>query len=227
MSKRWITAAVATAIVGGVLGVVLSADLEQPKPTQAASNNNQNGKSPTPNASLAAQAPGPAARQHTSGASTLQAKPPVATSRAAQATLWDANSLQETESNGITQHLTQVDPEQLNNLAVGQVVALALPGRSSPTRASLGETRNTAGSAVWQGSLIDGDEVESMTLIKGALETHITVATLDGSLSIIIDNATGKTVITDENQLVLRADPNDHLHYDHKELAPLPPPAQG
>jgi hypothetical protein len=44
---------------------------------------------------------------------------------------------------------------------------------------------------------------------------------------IIIDNATGKTVITDENQLVLRADPNDHLHYDHKEHGPLPPPAQG
>lgn len=225
MSKRWITAAVATAIVGGVLGVVLSADLE-PKPSQAASNNNPDSKSPAPSQSTAAPA-SQAANQGASGVSTLQAKPPVATSSAAQATLWDAQSLQETESNGITQHLTQVDPQQLSNLAVGQVVSLALPGRSSPTRATLGETRNTAGSAVWQGSLIDGDEVESMTLVKGALETHITVATLDGSLSIIIDNATGKTVITDENQLVLRADPNDHLHYDHKELAPLPPPAQG
>ena len=226
MSKRWITAAVATAIVGGVLGVVLSADLEQPKPTQAASNDSQSGKPPAPSQSTAAPA-SQAASQGASGVSTLQAKPTVATNSAAQATLWDAQSLQETESNGITQHLTQVDPQQLNNLAVGQVVSLALPGRSSPTRATLGETRNTAGSAVWQGSLMDGDEVESMTLVKGALETHITVATLDGSLSIIIDNATGKTVITDENQLVMRADPNDHLHYDHKELAPLPPPAQG
>lgn len=225
MSKRWITAAVATAIVGGVLGVVLSADLE-PKPSQAASNNNPDSKSPAPSASKAAPV-SPAASQGASGVSTLQAKPPVATSSAAQATLWDADSLQETESNGITQHLTQVDPQQLSNLAVGQVVSLALPGRSSPTRATLGETRNTAGSAVWQGNLIDGDEVESMTLVKGALETHITVATLEGSLSIIIDNATGKTVITDENQLVMRADPNDHLHYDHKELAPLPPPTQG
>ena len=52
LSKRWITAAVATAIVGGVLGVVLSADLEQPKPTQAASNNSQDGKSPAPNVSI-------------------------------------------------------------------------------------------------------------------------------------------------------------------------------
>ena len=226
MSKRWITAAVATAIVGGVLGVVLSADLEQPKPTQAASNNAPDSQAPAPSQSTAASA-NQAASQGASGVSTLQAKPPVAASSAAQATLWDAQSLQETESNGITQHLTQVDPQQLSNLAVGQVVSLALPGRSSPTRATLGETRNTAGSAVWQGSLIDGDEVESMTLVKGALETHITVATLDGSLSIIIDNATGKTVITDENQLVMRADPNDHLHYDHKELAPLPPPTQG
>lgn len=222
MSKRWITAAVATAIVGGVLGGVLSADLQQPTPSQTASTNTPNGKASMPGANTAASA-----GESASGVSTLQAKPPAASPRAAQATLWEADSLQETESNGITQHLTQVDPEQLSSLALGQVVSLALPGRSSPTRATLGETRNTAGSAVWQGNLIDGDEVESMTLIKGTLETHITVATLDGSLSIIIDNATGKTVITDENQLVLRADPNDHLHYDHKELAPLPPPAQG
>jgi hypothetical protein len=227
MSKRWITAAVATVIAGGVLGVVLSSVLEQPQPSQDASSDSLDAKSPAATAGAAAQPISPAASQSTSGVSTLHAQPPEASASAEQATLWDAQSLQETESNGITQHLTQVDPAQLNNLALGQVVSLALPGRSSPTRATLGETRNTAGSAVWQGSLIDGDEMESMTLIKGALETHITVATLDGSLSIIIDNATGKTVITDENQLVLRADPNDHLHYDHKELAPLPPPAQG
>src|SRR3990167_10564891 len=88
MSKRWITAAVATAIVGGVLGVVLSADLEQPKPIQAASNDSQSGKPPAPSQSTAAPA-SQAASQGASGVSTLQAKPTVATNSAAQATLWE------------------------------------------------------------------------------------------------------------------------------------------
>ena len=217
MSSRWITTALATAIVGGVLGVVLSGGFTPP--VQDDARNDPNPSAPTPVAQ-AAQAVQPVS----------QALPVLPTQTAAatpSAMLWDVHSLQEVENNGITQHLTQVDPALLNNLSVGQELSLALPGRSSLTRATLGETRNTAGSAVWQGNLIDGDDVESMTLVKGAVETHITVATLNGSLSIIIDNVTGKTVITDENQLVLRADPNDHLHYDHKEHAPLPPPAQG
>ena len=67
----------------------------------------------------------------------------------------------------------------------------------------------------------------SLTLVRGALETHITVATLEGTLSMIIDNATGKTVITDENEMVLRADPNDTMPFDARELPALPPPAQG
>ncbi|MBA4288713.1 MAG: hypothetical protein C0439_07030 [Pseudomonas sp.] len=219
MSPRWITAALATAIVGGVLGVVVSGALTPP--TQEAARNEPATAAPAP-AAQAAQPVQPVSH-------TLPMQPTQTAAATPSATLWDVQSLQEIENNGITQHLTQVDPALLNNLSVGQELSLALPGRSSPTRATLSETRNTGGSAVWQGSLIDGDDVESMTLVKGALETHITVATLDGSLSIIIDNATGKTVITDENQLVMRADPNDHLHYDHKEHSPLPlpPPTQG
>lgn len=217
MSPRWITAALATAIVGGVLGVVLSGGFT-PQTEQDARHE------PTPSApaSTAQATQPPPATSH-----SLPVLPAHTAAATPSATLWDVHSLEAVENNGITQHLTQVDPQLLSNLSVGQELSLALPGRSSLTRATLGETRNTAGSAVWQGNLIDGDDVESMTLVKGALETHITVATLQGSLSIIIDNATGKTVITDENQLVLRADPNDHLHYDHKEHGPLPPPAQG
>jgi pyruvate/2-oxoglutarate dehydrogenase complex dihydrolipoamide acyltransferase (E2) component len=223
MSSRWITAALATAIVGGVIGVVLSGGFAPQPPAQEDANTEPN-TTPAATTTLAAL---PAAQAN--NLPVLPAKAATTTPSASSVSLWDATSLQEVENHGITQHLTQVDPQLLDNLSVGQQLALALPGRSSPTRSTLSETRNTAGSAVWQGSLLDGDEVESMTLVKGALETHITVATLDGSLSIIIDNATGKTVITDENQLVLRADPNDHLHYDHKEHSPLPlpPPTQG
>ena len=40
---------------------------------------------------------------------------------------------------------------------------------------------------------MDGDEAESLTVVRGSLETHINVATLDGSYSIIVDNRSGKT----------------------------------
>ena len=222
MSKRWITAVVATVIVGGTLGFVLSETL-QPKGGTAQQKPAGSPASPAAPALATAAAPAtpPAAEGRT------QAQPSASTPAAAQVTLWQAASLQEEETDGIVRHLTQLDPQQLTTLHTGQVVAFALPGRQYPVRARLGETRNTAGSAVWHGALLNGDAMESMTLVRGTLETHITLATLDGSLSIIVDNATGKTVITDENQLVLRADPNDHLHYQHKELPPLPPPAQG
>lgn len=222
MSSRWITAALATAIVGGVIGIVLSGGFAPQQPAQEDANTEPN---TTPTVT-AAQGMQPAA-QANNNLPLLPAKAATTTPSASSVSLWDAASLQEVENHGITQHLTQVDPQLLDSLSVGQQLSLALPGRSSPTRTTLSETRNTAGSAVWQGSLLDGNPVDSMTLVKGALETHITVATLDGSLSIIIDNATGKTVITDENQLVLRAAPHDHLHYDHKEHSPLPLPAQG
>ena len=97
-------------------------------------------------------------------------------------------------------------------------------GQAAPPQ--LGEDAEAVGT-VGHGALGEDDDLESLTLVRGKLETHISVATRDGSLTIIIDNTTGKTQITDENQLVLRADPNDHLHYDHQELAPLPPPSQG
>jgi len=222
MSKRWITAMVATAVVGGTLGFILSetaqskGDTAQQKPVD----------SPVPPARPTITAPS-APVTPPAADSTVQAQPIANQPAAAQVTLWDAGSLQEEEADGIIRHLTQLDPQHLAGLHTDQVVTLALPGRQQPVRASLSETRNTAGSAVWHGSLIGGEAMESMTLVRGTLETHITLATADGSLSIIVDNATGKTVITDENQLVLRADPNDHLHYNHKELPPLPPPAQG
>lgn len=222
MSKRWITAVIATVIVGGTLGFVLS-EAMHPEPDTTQRKPRGTPAAPTAPTIAAAAAPG----MPPSAGGRAQAQPVASTPAKAQVTLWEAGSLQAEESDGIIRHLTQLDPQQLTTLHTGQVVALALPGRQQPVRARLSETRNTAGSAVWHGALLDGDAVESMTLVRGTLETHITLATLDGSLSIIVDNATGKTVITDENQLVLRADPNDHLHYQHKELPPLPPPAQG
>lgn len=216
MSKTWIAAAVATAVVGGALGVLLA---EQPTPLPAplqAEDSLEQPPAVTPAAlPERTQLPLSAQPKHSPG--------DLPTERV----LWNADSLREEHAQGLTQYYTQINPQLLQDLQQGQVVSLALPGHAQVLRATLSQTRNTGDSAVWHGALGEDDDLESLTLVRGKLETHISVATRDGSLAIIIDNATGKTQITDENQLVLRADPNDHLHYDHQELAPLPPPSQG
>ena len=64
--------------------------------------------------------------------------------------------------------------------------------------------------------------------VRGSLETHINVATLDGSYSIIVDNRSGKTRVIDENDIAARSDPHgDHVDAPLAELPPMPPPAQG
>lgn len=212
MSKIWISAAAVLIVVGTASSVVLMEEAQQvPAEPHTAS-------TPAPNKPAGSIPPATTPE-------LTRAQPKLAP--AGELRLWDEQSLVASESNGIPVYQTQVAPDLLQSIAVGQTLALAVPGRPQPLRATLSETRNNGGAAVWHGKLLDGRDTDSLTLVRGALETHITVATLEGTLSMIIDNATGKTVITDENEMVLRADPNDTMPVDARELPALPPPAQG
>lgn len=212
MSKIWISAAAVLIVVGTASSVVLMEEAPQvPAEPHTAS-------TPAPNKPAGSIPPATTPE-------LTRAQPKLAP--AGELRLWDEQSLVASESNGIPVYQTQVAPDLLQSIAVGQTLALAVPGRPQPLRATLSETRNNGGAAVWHGKLLDGRDTDSLTLVRGALETHITVATLEGTLSMIIDNATGKTVITDENEMVLRADPNDTMPLDARELPALPPPAQG
>ncbi|WP_282875174.1 hypothetical protein [Pseudomonas peli] len=63
--------------------------------------------------------------------------------------------------------------------------------------------------------------------MRGQLETHITLATSDKTLSFVVDNATGSTLITDQNELLLRATPDALVTPESTPLQPLPPPTRG
>jgi hypothetical protein len=220
MSKLWISAAAVVVVAGGVAGALLTQAPQPAQPEQAQASE------ATGQAQVAQPAPAPTvAEQPATALQQPQAKVPATAPR--ELDLWDQQSLVATESNGMPVQETRIDPALLQSIDLGQTLSLAVPGRQQPLRATLSETRNSDGAAIWQGKLLDGSDADSLTLVKGALETHITVATLDGTLSMIIDNATGKTVITDENELVLRADPNDAVPFDASELPPMAPPAQG
>ncbi|MCO3917918.1 hypothetical protein FA088_30255, partial [Pseudomonas aeruginosa] len=143
-------------------------------------------------------------------------------------TLWQGELSSREGAQGIPEYLAQVEPALLDTLALGQVLEMSLPGRERPLQARLASTHNSAGLPVWRGGLVDGDEAESLTVVRGSLETHINVATLDGSYSIIVDNRSGKTRVIDENDIAARSDPHgDHVDAPLAELPPMPPPAQG
>lgn len=140
--------------------------------------------------------------------------------------LWDSRSLVPEQQDEMTLYRTNMPVSALGTLAVGKTLQLAVPGRKEPLRATLDETHNT-GVAVWSGSVQGGQPEDSLTVVRGQLETHITLATRDKTLSFVVDNATGSTLITDQNELLLRATPDALVTPESTPLQPLPPPSRG
>lgn len=141
--------------------------------------------------------------------------------------LWDSQSLVPEQQQEMTLYRTQVATTSLGALAVGKTLQLGVPGRQAPLRATLDETHNTGGAAVWSGPVEGGQPEDTLTVVQGQLETHITLATREQTLSMVVDNATGSTLVTDQNQLLMRATPDVLITPDSTPLQPLPPPTRG
>lgn len=141
--------------------------------------------------------------------------------------LWDSHSLVPEQQQEMTLYRTQVATAVLGELAVGKTLQLGVPGRQAPLRVTLDETHNTGGAAVWSGPVEGGQPEDTLTVVQGQLETHITLATREQTLSMVVDNATGSTLVTDQNQLLMRATPDVLISPDSTPLQPLPPPTRG
>lgn len=223
MAKTWIYAASAAAIGGALIGGWLLDPAPPEAPPQARQSPAAQAVA-APAAALAATATATA-----EDATRMLAPAPVAAPAPRErVTLWQGELRSREGAQGIPEYLAQVEPALLDTLALGQVLEMSLPGRERPLQARLASTHNSAGLPVWRGGLVDGDEAESLTVVRGSLETHINVAALDGSYSIIVDNRSGKTRVIDENDIAARSDPHgDHVDAPLAELPPMPPPAQG
>lgn len=219
MAKTWIYAASAAAIGGALIGGWLL----DPAPPEASPQARQSPCRP------GSRRPDSGARGAGGGRYPHARPDPVTTPAPRErVTLWQGELRSREGAQGIPEYLAQVEPALLDTLALGQVLEMSLPGRERPLQARLASTHNSAGLPVWRGGLVDGDEAESLTVVRGSLETHINVATLDGSYSIIVDNRSGKTRVIDENDIAARSDPHgDHVDAPLAELPPMPPPAQG
>lgn len=226
MRKIWLYPAVALVTAGTTLAVLLQDTPAQSGQAPVASAPTGAGSVSLP--SLPGTAGARAAVQ-TSGQAAANPSSAAAPDSASDAplALWTADSLQAAEQDGLAVYRTQVAPELLGTFAVGRTLELGVPGQPEPLRATLEQTHNTGTTAVWTGAVEGGSDADTLTVVKGRLETHITLATTEQTLSFVVDNATGATQVTDQNELLMRATPDPIITPDAKQLPPLPPPAQG
>lgn len=223
MRKIWLYPAVALVTAGTTLAILL-------KDAPAQSGQAPVASAPTGAGSVALPAlPGTGDLAQTTAQANGKGAPATPQDSASEAplALWTPESLEAAEQDGLTVYRTQTAPELLGTFAVGRTLQLGVPGSQEPLRATLEQTHNTGTTAVWTGAVEGGSDADTLTVVKGRLETHITLATTEQTLSFVVDNATGATQVTDQNELLMRATPDPIITPDAKQLPPLPPPAQG
>lgn len=125
--------------------------------------------------------------------------------------LWQPDQNQpDAEVEGIPVKQLQTAPADLNQLQVGQQIELAIPQLDKTVEARIETTHNQLNIAqVFKGPLIDGHKKDNVIITRGKIQTHVVIATQEGVFSAVIDNATGKTVLTDEGEIHERTSGED------------------
>lgn len=143
----------------------------------------------------------------------------------AQVTLWQHNEAEpDVEFDGNKARRLQADPKAVAGLRVGQTLHLYIPQRRTSVEAEIASTQNlTPRTQVWQGKIAGGHPQDNVIVTRGQLETHITIATYEGTYSAVIDNATGDTLMIDEGEI----NANQIPHEDGIAIDPIEhrPPA--
>lgn len=143
--------------------------------------------------------------------------------REAEISLWQSDSANpDTLLDGNPAARLHTNPELVKTLHVGQKLHLEIPQRNAAVEAEIASTYNlTPRTQVWQGKVVDGHPQDNVTVTRGELETHVTIATFEGTYSAIIDNATGDTVMVDEGDITANQIPfEDGISVDPIEQQP-------
>lgn len=125
--------------------------------------------------------------------------------------LWQPDQNQpDAEVEGIPVKRLQTSPADLNQLHVGQQIELAIPQLDKTVEARIETTKNQLNTVqVFKGPLIDGHKKDNVIITRGKTQTHVVIATREGVFSAVIDNATGKTTLTDEGEIHERTSGED------------------
>lgn len=114
--------------------------------------------------------------------------------------LWRLEKIQEIQVDGVKAITLTLDPSVLNSFHVGQQIKLQLPHTDLPVSAIVTSTHNEFGNVhVWQSIFEPAEQYEAMTIVKGEIETHITINKDRYTYTAIINNASGETTLMDES----------------------------
>lgn len=141
------------------------------------------------------------------------ALPHIAATRApkGEVDLWQVNEASpDTVFDGNPAKRLQANPSDIATLHVGQRLNLHIPQRDTALEAEIASTHNlTPQTQVWQGKVLGGHPQDNIVVTRGKIETHVTIATFDGTYSAVIDNATGDTVMVDEADIIANQVPHE------------------
>jgi hypothetical protein len=162
-------------------------------------------------------------------ADVTQAVPSIATTipTPVHQDLWPENQWsKQLSEEGFPLYRNQADLGQIRMLDKGMVIMLPLPNREGLVKARITETKaGIGGIPVLTGAIGDDSEgTESITVVRGKLDTHMTIITQRATWTAVVDNKTGETIVVDERDRMKTQvlDINDGVEADHPPL-PEPP----
>lgn len=139
-------------------------------------------------------------------------------------TLWSLDEWQPTyDDEGLTYYETETDSTVFSSLQPGQTLTFQIPQEQVPFTVTFSNKKKGFGDI----DIVRGDipnTTQGASVIKGKIDTHLTLITASSTYTIIIDNETGKTKIIDEKERAKKQfiDENDGLIQPKVEEA-LPP----
>ncbi|WP_163835539.1 biofilm-associated metzincin protease inhibitor BamI [Spartinivicinus ruber] len=121
---------------------------------------------------------------------------------------WQATEkLQTVDKFDVPVHHLKVEPAYIKSIQVGQVLEFPIPELNKSFIAKLTDTANSFnGVHVWTGIMVDGGPTENVIVTRGKTQTHITISSLEGIYSAVVQNDTGETQIINENHIKAAVD---------------------
>lgn len=114
--------------------------------------------------------------------------------------MWEEGG--EINVDGIAGFAITAKPHLSSYLDINQLIEFPIPNEAKTLMATIEGTHNhTSNVAVWKGKINGGSAFDNVTIVKGKIETHITIATEEATYIAIVDNQSGKGSIVNQSDI--------------------------
>ncbi|GAA3936621.1 hypothetical protein [Litoribacillus peritrichatus] len=120
--------------------------------------------------------------------------------RPSSITLWSQiEDALDIEINGVAAKALTTSPEVVDSIHLGQKIEIPIPQLNKSLLTEIKSTHNQLNRVeIFKGPILNGLDKDNVIITRGKTSTYVVVSTSEGIFSAVIDNATGKTSMTDE-----------------------------